>query len=83
MVRLRPQYVRPIPRQYGWIATAAGPNAVNKDPPSASLNGLAAWARPVLQQNVDHWDNVPSITDPRSAAWQTTYRYNADNQVIE
>jgi len=37
----------------------------------------------VVLQNVDRWGNVVSITDPRSTAWKTTYRYNADNQVVE
>ncbi|MFA9289279.1 MAG: RHS repeat domain-containing protein, partial [Weeksellaceae bacterium] len=47
------------------------------------LNGVADWVRPVVQQNVDRWGNVLSISDPRSTAWKTTYRYNANNQVIE
>jgi hypothetical protein len=33
--------------------------------------------RPVVTQNTDRWGNVVAITDPRSSAWTTTYRYNA------
>ncbi|OJZ07381.1 MAG: hypothetical protein BGP22_17795 [Variovorax sp. 67-131] len=41
------------------------------------------WAlqRPVINQNVDRWGNVVSISDPRSTGWITHYRYNANNQL--
>ncbi|MFV0675564.1 Ig-like domain repeat protein [Variovorax sp. tm] len=78
------------PAQYGWAATASGPYAVSQDPmlggPSlgivAGINGSSGYQRPIVNQNVDRWGNVVSITDPRSTAWKTTYSYNANNQLI-
>ncbi|MDQ0017856.1 hypothetical protein J2W23_006277, partial [Variovorax boronicumulans] len=37
----------------------------------------------MVTQNTDRWGNVVSITDPRSSAWKTTYRYNANNQLVQ
>ncbi|MDQ0086111.1 YD repeat-containing protein [Variovorax boronicumulans] len=78
------------PAQYGWAATQSGPYAISQDPmlggPSlgivAGINGSSGYQRPVVNQNVDRWGNVVSITDPRSTAWRTTYSYNANNQLI-
>nr|WP_282581100.1 LysM peptidoglycan-binding domain-containing protein [Ralstonia insidiosa] len=39
--------------------------------------------RPVVYQTYDRWGNVVSQSDVRNAAWITTFRYNANNQVIE
>ncbi|KHK58654.1 hypothetical protein PI87_02585 [Ralstonia sp. A12] len=39
--------------------------------------------RPVVYQTYDRWGNVASQSDVRNAAWITTFRYNANNQVIE
>lgn len=50
---------------------------------AAALNGDTRWLRPVVLQNTDRWGNVVSITDPRSSAWKTTYRYNANNQMVQ
>lgn len=78
------------PAQYGWAATQPGPYAISQDPmlggPSlgivAGINGSSGYQRPIVNQNVDRWGNVVSITDPRSTAWKTTYSYNANNQLI-
>ncbi|MDQ0045676.1 LysM peptidoglycan-binding domain-containing protein [Variovorax boronicumulans] len=48
-----------------------------------TVQGASTATRPVVNKNVDRWGNVISISDPRSAAWVTTYRYNANNQLIE
>jgi len=48
-----------------------------------ATQGTSSSPRPVVNQNTDRWGNVVSISDPRSAAWVTTYRYNANNQLIE
>lgn len=39
--------------------------------------------RPVVYQTFDRWGNVISQTDVRNAAWVTTFRYNANNQVVQ
>ncbi len=38
---------------------------------------------PAVNQTLDRWGNVTSVSDPRSATWITQYRYNAFNQMIE
>ncbi|QSI29786.1 hypothetical protein GNX71_09405 [Variovorax sp. RKNM96] len=48
----------------------------------APQDNPGALARPVVNQNVDRWGNVVSISDPRSTGWVTHYRYNANNQLI-
>ena len=87
-----PGYTIPgTPPQYSWTATDGGTYPISEDPmlggrqitQSAAANGVDADRRPTVLQNVDRWGNVVSITDPRSAAWKTTYRYNANNQVVE
>lgn len=45
-------------------------------------NQDVSWVRPVVSQILDRWGNVLQITDPRSADWVTTYKYNANNQVV-
>lgn len=88
-----PGYTVPAtPAQYGWGVTYPSSYAVSEINPavvrlhiaqSASVNGVNGYQRPIVNQNVDRWGNVVSITDPRSVAWKTTYRYNANNQVVE
>ncbi|MDQ0072702.1 YD repeat-containing protein [Variovorax boronicumulans] len=56
-----------------------GANAVQ----TPAIQGAGSSPRPVVNQNTDRWGNVISISDPRSTAWVTTYRYNANNQLIE
>ncbi|RIX79080.1 putative adhesin [Acidovorax cavernicola] len=70
--------------------TAAGTAAAsenNTDGAAAvqtpTVQGASTTNRPVVNQNVDRWGNVIAISDPRSAAWVTTYRYNANNQLVE
>jgi YD repeat-containing protein len=43
----------------------------------------AAAYRPVIEQTFDRWGNVLTQGDARNAEWITSYRYNANNQVIE
>ena len=45
-------------------------------------NGSEAY-RPVIFQTFDRWGNVLTQSDARNADWVTTYRYNANNQVVE
>ncbi|MDN8618028.1 Ig-like domain repeat protein [Variovorax ginsengisoli] len=87
-----PDYTIPgTPTAYGWGVTYPGPYAQSQNPASgrlqigesAGVDGVNGYQRPVVVQNVDRWGNVLSITDPRSVAWKTTYRYNANNQVVE
>ncbi|RQP26682.1 putative Ig domain-containing protein [Piscinibacter terrae] len=39
--------------------------------------------RPLVKQTFDRWGNVLSVTDPRSGYWQTTYKYDWGNRVIQ
>ncbi|MGC7420834.1 hypothetical protein ACPWME_20030 [Pandoraea pneumonica] len=50
---------------------------------AVGLNGGATAARPTVSQTYDRWGNVLSVSDPRSPYWVTTYKYNANNQMIE
>ncbi|MET3517893.1 YD repeat-containing protein, partial [Pseudacidovorax sp. 1753] len=80
-----------IPALYSTsVTTPANSAAVsenNTDGANASVStgvqGISSTVRPVVNQNTDRWGNVISISDPRSANWVTTYRYNANNQLIE
>lgn len=70
------------------VSTATGTAAISSISDAvvnqaAVLNGDTRWLRPVVLQNTDRWGNVVSITDPRSSAWKTTYRYNANNQMVQ
>lgn len=85
-------YVNAIPVQYGVaVATPNNSGSTSLDPSAAGgvlgqvaqINGDARWVRPVVVQKLDRWGNVVEITDPRSPNWKTTYRYNANNQIIE
>ncbi|MDQ0014937.1 YD repeat-containing protein, partial [Variovorax boronicumulans] len=81
------------PAQYAYTGTTPeSPYAISQDrwlggPQlhiGQALNGSGAgYVRPVVTQNTDRWGNVVSITDPRSSAWKTTYRYNANNQLVQ
>jgi YD repeat-containing protein len=48
-----------------------------------AINGSSANVRPSIQQTLDRWGNVVTVSDPRSAYWLTRYRYNANNQRIQ
>ncbi|HEX6363015.1 MAG TPA: LysM peptidoglycan-binding domain-containing protein, partial [Albitalea sp.] len=50
---------------------------------NAGLNGDARWVRPKVFQEFDRWGNLLSVSDPRSPAWKTVYRYNAFDQLVE
>ncbi|WP_048438362.1 LysM peptidoglycan-binding domain-containing protein [Caenimonas sp. SL110] len=45
-------------------------------------DGTSQKLRPVVNQSVDRWGNVTSISDVRNTAWVTKYDYNASNQMI-
>jgi hypothetical protein len=45
----------------------------------AERNGV----RPTVNQQFDRWGNVVSVSDPRAAYIKTTYRYNANNQLVQ
>lgn len=81
-------WVSAIPQQYAVsVATAAGITAISTTDgaaigQSAALNGWSATQRPMVFQTFDRWGNLTSTSDPRSAAWVTTYKYNANNQVV-
>lgn len=47
-----------------------------------ALNGSTAWLRPEIRQTVDRWGNVLKTNDPRNVAWETTYKWNSDNQLV-
>ena len=84
-------YVNAIPAQYSASVSTTSSTSVSLSASQAGAvlsqvavkNGDAFWARPVVNQKVDRWGNVTEISDPRSPYWKTTYRYNANNQVIE
>ncbi|RKP52534.1 LysM peptidoglycan-binding domain-containing protein [Trinickia fusca] len=83
-----PGYTIPgVPKQYGAGVNAGATQAISVNGrDSLSAAGSASYAentRPVVNHTVDRWGNVLSISDPRSGAWVTTYRYNANNQLIE
>ena len=70
--------------------TVAGSPAVSQNNTNGAdavqmpaIQGTGSSPRPVVIQNTDRWGNVLSISDPRSAGWVTTYRYNANNQLVE
>ncbi|MCG2593198.1 LysM peptidoglycan-binding domain-containing protein [Ramlibacter sp. XY19] len=50
---------------------------------AAGINGDQRWRRPTVWQKTDRWGNVTEISDPRTASWKTTYRYNAHNQLTQ
>ncbi|WP_157604366.1 hypothetical protein, partial [Rhizobacter sp. Root1221] len=43
--------------------------------------GSNTAVRPAITQVTDRWGNVVSVSDPRYAGWNTTYTYNANNQI--
>lgn len=81
-------WVDPIPTQYSAaVSTTPGSTAVSGADgtaiaQSAQANGDARWLRPTVTQKFDRWGNVIEVTDPRSAYWKTTYKYNANNQMV-
>lgn len=82
-------WTNPIPAQYAAsVTTVAGSTAISTPEgasiaQTAGLNGDSRWLRPTVLQKTDRWGNVVEITDPRAAYWKTTYRYNANNQMVE
>lgn len=88
-----PGYVIPgSPAQYGSNVTTGSVGNVVSVPAyggamsvsqTVGLNGGATATRPTTTQTYDRWGNVLSVTDPRSPYWVTTYKYNANNQIVE
>ncbi|MDQ0016118.1 YD repeat-containing protein [Variovorax boronicumulans] len=87
-----PGYIVPAmpPLFASSTTTVEGSSAVSETGTSGAPGSQAIWLpgsggsqRPVVNQNTDRWGNVLSISDPRSAGWVTTYRYNANNQLVE
>jgi YD repeat-containing protein len=87
-----PGYIIPLlpPLFNATVTTAPGSSAVSENNTAGAPGSQAIWQdsssgspRPVVNQNTDRWGNVLSISDPRSAGWVTTYRYNANNQLVE
>ncbi|MDQ0013780.1 YD repeat-containing protein [Variovorax boronicumulans] len=87
-----PGYMTPlIPPLFASVtSTVAGSAAVSQSNTNGAnavqtpaIQGAGSSPRPVVNRNTDRWGNVVSISDPRSAGWVTTYRYNANNQLIE
>ena len=84
-------FVNAIPAQYsvGVLTNSNTSISLSASEAGAVLNqvavknGDAFWERPVVNQKLDRWGNVVEISDPRSPYWKTTYRYNANNQVVE
>jgi YD repeat-containing protein len=86
-----PTYTVTTPPPYSATSTTQ-PNtaAVSQDTmvaatitQASSLNGDSRWVRPVINQKVDRWGNVIESSDVRSTNWITSYRYNANNQLVE
>lgn len=50
---------------------------------TSSTDGGTRNVRPVINQTLDRWGNVIETNDARSLNWKTTFRYNANNQVVE
>ncbi|NML48462.1 LysM peptidoglycan-binding domain-containing protein [Ramlibacter sp. G-1-2-2] len=63
--------------------TVAVPAPNGQDVQAAGLNSDVQWRWPYVAQKTDRWGNVVEKTDPRSAYWKTTYRYNANNQLVQ
>ncbi|MDP9992345.1 YD repeat-containing protein [Variovorax boronicumulans] len=87
-----PGYIVPAmpPLFASSTTTVEGSSAVSETGTSGAPGSQSIWLsgsggsqRPVVNQNTDRWGNVLSISDPRSAGWVTTYRYNANNQLVE
>ncbi|WP_420997910.1 LysM peptidoglycan-binding domain-containing protein [Cupriavidus sp. 30B13] len=80
-------YVNTVPAQYGVTVSNTSASPISIAPvvlgQVSAIDGASYWSRPTVQQKLDRWGNVIEITDPRSPYWKTTYRYNANNQVIE
>jgi len=81
-------YTQDIPAQYGVNVTTTPGSVALTDASgspisqSAGINGDNRMLRPTVYQKVDRWGNVLEVTDPRSPYWKTTYKYNANNQVV-
>ncbi|HZY15042.1 MAG TPA: LysM peptidoglycan-binding domain-containing protein, partial [Ramlibacter sp.] len=82
-------WVAGVDQQLGVnVTTAPGSGAISTDAgaqigQSAAQDGRAEWLRPTVYQQSDRWGNVLQASDLRSAAWITTYRYNAANQMVQ
>lgn len=82
-------YVSATPTTYSVSVTTPSSSYALSTAEGRSIQGLTSSAlgnrafRPVVAQNTDRWGNVVAITDPRSSSWVTTYRFNANNQMVQ
>lgn len=80
-----------MPAQYSLVQGLAAASAAISTSDGDKLQQAATtsqntddrWLRPDVQQKTDRWGNVVETTDPRSASWKTSYRYNASNQLVQ
>lgn len=78
-----------VPAQYGVSVTTPGGSVAistsehSQISQSAGVNGDNRTLRPTVYQKTDRWGNVLEITDPRASYWKTTYKYNANNQLVQ
>lgn len=77
-----------VPAQYYVSVTTAAASVAISTTDGAAIAQTAGSStgnrslRPEVKQNTDRWGNVVSISDPRSANWVTTYRFDAGNRMI-
>jgi len=82
-------WTEPVPAQYdASVTTAVGSGAISTTAgttlaKNTGLNGDTRQLRPTVLQKNDRWGNVIERTDPRVAAWKTTYRYDANNRMVQ
>ncbi|WP_235582035.1 RHS repeat domain-containing protein [Rhizobacter sp. Root1221] len=76
------EYQRTSSLWYAWQGPATTRTGVitiggSSEPGSGSNTAV----RPAIAQTTDRWGNVVSVSDPRYGGWNTTYTYNANNQL--
>ncbi|TFY97069.1 LysM peptidoglycan-binding domain-containing protein [Ramlibacter humi] len=82
-------WTQATPVQYGVsVSTTPGSTLISgtdgaATSQSAGLNGDNRMLRPTVYQTTDRWGNVLEVSDPRSPYWKTTYKYNANNQLVQ
>ncbi|HSV82081.1 MAG TPA: FG-GAP-like repeat-containing protein [Ramlibacter sp.] len=82
-------WTQPVPAQYdASVTTAVGSGAISTTAgttlaKNTGLNGDTRQLRPIVLQKNDRWGNVIERTDPRVAAWKTSYRYDASNRMVQ
>ncbi len=81
------QQVDQVLRQIGapsWAASVAGLNLSSRTQlQSSQIQQIAGKDAIVIQERYDRWGNLLSQSDARYAGWQTSYRYDDQNRLIE